>query len=118
MKHIQLLLLAFLLMPSISSGDSFTSQISISLHYDATIPNLGGRPKVPAVPISVVQSDHIFTFPDYLAGETVELLSGDTIIYTSVIGEDGTVVIPDHIEGVFELVLYVRDKKYSAEVEL
>ena len=79
---------------------------------------MGGRPKVPAVPISVVQSDHIFTFPDYLAGETVELLSGDTIIYTSVIGEDGTVVIPDHIEGVFELVLYVRDKKYSAEVEL
>ena len=45
-------------------------------------------------------------------------MSGGAVVYTSVIGEDGTVVIPDHIEGVLELVLYLGDKKYSAEVEL
>ena len=74
--------------------------------------------RMPSAPISVAQSNHVFTFPDYLAGEIVEFLSGDTVVYTSVIGEDGTVVIPDNIEGVFELVLYIGDKKYNADVEL
>ena len=45
-------------------------------------------------------------------------MSGDTVVYTSVIGEDGTVQVPDNLTGEFTLVLYVGDKMYSAEVEL
>lgn len=74
--------------------------------------------RVPPAPISVTQSDHVFTFAEYLAGETIEVVSDGTIVYTSVIGQDGTVVVPDDLTGDFTLVLYVGDKMYSAEVEL
>ena len=74
--------------------------------------------RVPPAPISVTQSDHVFTFEEYLAGETIEVVSDGTVVYTSVIGEDGMVVVPDDLTGYFTLVLYVGDKVYSAEVEL
>ena len=118
MKHIFTLLLALSMMPSISRGDSLVSQIDIYLHFDRTFTELGGVLRTPPAPISVSQSGHIFTFPAHLAGETIEIMSGDTVVYTSVIGEDGTVTAPDDITGEYTLVLYVGDKAYSAEVEL
>ena len=118
MKHIFILLMALSMMPSISRGDSLVSQIDIYLHFDRTFTELGGVVRTPPAPISVTLSDHLFTFPVYLVGETIEIVSGDTVVYTSVIGEDGTVVVPDDLTGYFTLVLYVGDKMYSAEVEL
>ena len=118
MKHIFILLMALSMMPSISRGDSLVSQIDIYLHFDRTFTELGGVLRTPPAPISVTLSDHLFTFPVYLVGETIEIVSGDTVVYTSVIGEDGTVVVPDDLTGDFTLVLYVGDKMYSAEVEL
>ena len=94
------------------------SQIDIYVHFDRTFTELGGVLRTPPAPISVTLSDHLFTFPVYLAGETIEVVSDDTIVYTSIIGEDGTVVVPDDLTGDFTLVLYVGDKMYSAEVEL
>ena len=105
-------------MPSISRGDSLASQMDIYLHFDRTFTELGGVVRTPPAPISVTQSDHVFTFAEYLAGETIEIVSGDTVVYTSVIGEDGTVQVPDNLTGEFTLVLYLGDKTYSAEVEL
>ena len=118
MKHIFILLMALSMMPSISRGDSLASQMDIYLHFDRTFTELGGVVRTPPAPISVTQSDHVFTFEEYLAGETIEVVSDDTIVYTSIIGEDGTVVVPDDLTGDFTLVLYVGDKMYSAEVEL
>ena len=97
-------------MPSISRGDSLVSQIDIYLHFDRTFTELGGVVRTPPAPISVTQSDHVFTFAEYLAGETIEVVSDGTIVYTSVIGQDGMVVVPDDLTGYFTLVLYVGDK--------
>ena len=114
MKHIFILLMALSMMPSISRGDSLASQMDIYLHFT----ELGGVVRTPPAPISVTLSDHVFTFSECLAGETIEIVSGDTVVYTSVIGEDGTVQVPDNLTGEFTLVLYLGDKVYSAEVEL
>lgn len=118
MKHIFILLMALSMMPSISRGDSLASQMEVYLHYDNTLSDLGSRPRAPIPSISVSLCYHVFTFPVYLVGETIEIVSGDTVVYTSVICEDGTVVVPDDLTGYFTLVLYVGDKMYSAEVEL
>ena len=117
MKHIFILLMALSMMPSISRGDSLVSQMEVYLHYDNTLSDLGSRPRAPIPSISVSLCYHVFTFSEYLAGETIEIVSGDTVVYTSVIG-DGTVVVPDNLTGEFTLVLYLGDKTYSAEVEL
>ena len=106
------------MMPSISRGDSLVSQMDIYLHFDRTFTELGGVLRTPPAPISVSLSGHTFTFPACLAGETIEIMSGDTVVYTSVIGEDGTVTAPDDLTGEYTLVLYAGDKVYSAEVEL
>ena len=118
MKHIFILLMALSMMPSISRGDSLASQIDIYLHFDRTFTELGGVLRTPPAPISVTQSDHVFTFAEYLAGETIEIVSGDTVVYTSLICEDGTVQVPDNLVGEFTLVLYVGDKVYSCIVNL
>lgn len=116
MKHIFILLLALSMMPSISRGDSLVSQMEIYLHYDNTISDLGGRPRAPIPPISVSQFGHTFTFPDYLAENSVEILSDDVVVFSSIIAEDGTVIIPESLTGEYTLVLHFGDNVYSAEV--
>ena len=118
MRRIAYLLLLFAFcLPSNVEADS-VSNVDITLNAINPGKGLGGRPRTPAMPITALQSDHVFTFSEYLAGETIEVVSDDTIVYTSIIGEDGTVVVPDDLTGDFTLVLYVGDKMYSAEVEL
>ena len=94
------------------------SNVDITLNAINPGKGLCGRPRTPAMPLTALQSDHVFTFSECLAGETIEIVSGDTVVYTSVIGEDGTVQVPDNLTGEFTLVLYLGDKTYSAEVEL
>lgn len=114
-----LLLMLLLAISSNVKGESIVDEtISVQLRYNDPHDESHPVTRIPPAPISVTQSDHVFTFTEYLSGETIEIMSGGAVVYTSVIGEDGTVVIPDHIEGVLELVLYLGDKKYSAEVEL
>lgn len=114
-----LLLMLLLAISSNVKGESIVDEtISVQLSYNDPHDESHPITRIPPAPISVTQSDHVFTFTEYLSGETIEIMSGGAVVYTSVIGEDGTVVIPDHIEGVLELVLYLGDKKYSAEVEL
>ena len=118
MRRIAYLLLLFAFcLPSNVEADS-VSNVDITLNAINPGKGLGGRPRTPAMPITALQSDHVFTFTECLAGETIEIVSGDTVVYTSVIGEDGTVQVPDNLTGEFTLVLYLGDKTYSAEVEL
>ena len=105
--------------PNCIFGNSYvqTEMIIFKMYYND--PNMEHvHPRIPSAPISVSQSGHTFTFPACLAGETIEIMSGDTVVYTSVIGEDGTVTAPDDLTGEYTLVLYAGDKVYSAEVEL
>ena len=114
-----LLLMLLLAISSNVKGESIVDEtISVQLRYNDSHDESHPITRIPPAPISATQSDHIFTFEEYLAGETIEVVSDDTIVYTSIIGEDGTVVVPDDLTGDFTLVLYVGDKMYSAEVEL
>lgn len=114
-----LLLMLLLAISSNVKGESIVDEtISVQLRYNDPHDESHPVTRIPPAPISVTQSDHVFTFEEYLAGETIEVVSDDTIVYTSIIGEDGTVVVPDDLTGDFTLVLYVGDKMYSAEVEL
>lgn len=74
--------------------------------------------RVPAAPIYVNQDDHTFIFSSNLAGEIIEVMGSDGLLYTSIIGENGKVVVPNSITGEVELHLYRGDLVYSAIVEL
>lgn len=100
-------------------GESIVDEtISVQLRYNDPHDESHPVTRIPPAPISAIQSNHVFTFAEYLAGETIEIVSNGTIVYTSVIGENGTVTVSDDIVGKVTLVLYVGDKMYSAEVEL
>lgn len=114
-----LLLMLLLAISSNVKGESIVDEtISVQLRYNNSHDESHPITRIPPAPISATLSDHVFTFSECLAGETIEVVSDDTIVYTSIIGEDGTVVVPDDLTGDFTLVLYVGDKMYSAEVEL
>ena len=118
MRRIAYLLLLFAFCLSNNVEAESVSNVDITLNAINPGKGLGGRPRTPAMPITASQTDHVFTFAEYLAGETIEVVSNDTIVYTSVIGEDGTVTVPDNLVGDFTLVLYVGDRVYTGEVEL
>lgn len=114
-----LLLMLLLAISSNVKGESIVDEtICVQLRYNDPHDESHPITRIPPAPISAIQSDHVFTFAEYLAGETIEVVSDGTIVYTSVIGQDGMVVVPDDLTGYFTLVLYVGDKMYSAEVEL
>lgn len=81
---------------------------------DAHTPNS----RVPATPIYVNQDDHTFIFSSNLAGEIIEVMGSDGLLYTSIIGENGKVVVPNSITGEVELRLYRGSHTYSAIVDL
>ena len=118
MRRIAYLLLLFAFCLSNNVEAESVSNVEITLNAINPGKDLGRDPRSFNLSIQSQQSDHVFTFEEYLAGETIEVVSDDTIVYTSVIGEDGTVVVPDNLTGEFTLVLYLGDKVYSAEVEL
>lgn len=70
------------------------------------------------ITIYVNQDDHTFIFSSNLAGEIIEVMGSDGLLYTSIIGENGKVVVPNSITGEVELRLYRGDLVYSAIVEL
>ena len=74
------------------------------------------RSSVP--PIYIKQDGHAFSFNTGLAGETIEVVGGDELLYTTMIGEDGKVGIPDNISGEVEIRLYRGSLVYHAVVEL
>lgn len=121
-KCVLILCLAIMsIAPNSIFGNSYvqTEKIIFKMYLYYNDPNMEHvHPRIPSAPISVSLSGHTFTFPAHLAGETIEIMSGDTVVYTSVIGEDGTVTAPDDLTGEYTLVLYAGDKVYSAEVEL
>lgn len=119
MKNIFFLLVALTLMPSIMRGDTVVPQTIVYIQYDEDYADIGKSPRVPPTTIlHAYQSANVFTFEQYLSGNTIELLSGEVIVYTSTIPADGIVVIPDDIVGEYKLLLYVGNASYSADVEL
>ena len=90
---------------------------------------MGGRPdnppdemdpikRSPPAPIYVMQEDHRFIFDASFAGKTIQIFNGDSLLYTDVIGADGSVSVPDGITGEVELCLVRGCLTYHAMVEL
>ena len=119
MKNIFFLLVALTLMPSIMRGDTVVPQTIVYIQYDEDYADIVKSPRVPPTSIlHAYQSANVFTFEQYLSGNTIELLSGEVIVYTSTIPADGIVVIPDDIVGEYTLLLYIGNSAYRADVEL
>ena len=111
-----LLLFAFCLHNNVEAGP--VANVTITLNAIDPTKQLGQEPRSINMCIKAQQEEHCFTFSEYLAGETIEIVAGDTVVYTSVVGEDGTVTVPENLVGDFTLVLYVGVKVYTGEVEL
>lgn len=116
MKKIKVLFSIVLLFISIT-GQASTPFV-LSVHNDKFGHVFYPNTRVPAKPIYFGQDGHMFTFDTNLAGEMVEVVKDNEVLYTTLIREDGKMIIPGCISGEVELHLYRGDLVYSAIVEL
>lgn len=101
----------------------FFASLSVQASSKVVMNYKGGKnytpnSRVPVAPIYVNQDDHTFIFSSNLAGEIIEVLGSDGLLYTSMIGENDKVIVPNSITGEVELRLNRGDLVYSAIVEL
>lgn len=69
-------------------------------------------------PIKFTQEGHRLVFASSYVGAVVEVCDGETFLYTGAIGEDGSVLIPESIEGEVELIVTKDRKTYHTMIEL
>ena len=94
MKRIVYLLLLFVFcLPNLAKAE-FETKMVVTLSAIDPTKQLGQVPRSLNECVQCQQSGHTFTFSAHLAGETIEIMSGDTVVYTSVIGEDGQLPLP------------------------
>lgn len=74
--------------------------------------------RVPPAPIYVNQEGRCLAFDSSLVGETIKVVSDETLLYTTVIGEDGKIEIPEYIFGEVELQLVRGSLIYHVMITL
>jgi hypothetical protein len=74
--------------------------------------------RVPPAPIYVNQEGRCLAFDSSLVGETIKVVSDETLLYTTVIGEDGKIEIPEYIFGEVELRLVRGSLIYHVMITL
>ena len=79
--------------------------------------NQGGA-RSPSTPVYAQQQNHTIIIGSAYEGCLIELLEQNEVIWSDYVGNDGTVVIPETIVGVFNLMFYVDDATYMGEVIL
>lgn len=87
MKKIKVLFSIALLFISIT-GQASTPFV-LSVHNDKFDHALHPNTRVPAKPIYFGQDGHMFTFDTSLAGEMVEVVKDNEVLYTTLIRDDG-----------------------------
>lgn len=75
-------------------------------------------PKSPDTLLYIYQSDNVFFFGESYEGCIVSLLLDDVTVFSTIVDENGQVVVPSSFAGVFELQLTVDNVTYWAEVQL
>lgn len=75
-------------------------------------------PRSPTCPIIGEQEDFNFTFSPNLAGCQIDIISKGEIIFSTHIDENGSVELPESLEGEFELHLYVGENVFSGLIVL
>ena len=100
---------------NVSSADT------IIVRTDPTNPNpaQGSGPRGLDTSIYLCQDGHFLEFEPCYSGCLVVLLDENELIeYSGVVGSDGIVVLPDYLEGVYELRLTVGTMVYIGEILL
>lgn len=101
-----------------SNSINGVKQIVMGVRPDNPPDEMDPIKRSPTAPIYVMQEDHRFVFDASFAGETIQIFNGDSLLYTDVIGVDGSVSVPDGITGEVELCLVRGCLTYHAMVEL
>jgi len=76
----------------------------------------GSMPKSPIMPLYVYKYGNILCFGSDLTGCEVRLVQDETIAFSTFVGTDGTVEIPDNMCGTYELQIVVGEITYAAEL--
>lgn len=120
-KAVLLTIAIGMLLPcSMLAGNSINGvkQIVMGVRPDNPPDEMDPIKRSPTAPIYVMQEDHRFVFDASFAGETIQIFNGDSLLYTDVIGVDGSVSVPDGITGEVELCLVRGCLTYHVMVEL
>ncbi len=79
----------------------------------------GGPHRSPEPSVIVIINDTYIEFDTLYSGCNVTIIDSDGLtVYSLIIDENGIISLPDNIEGIFELQLYVYDDIYTGEIEL
>lgn len=73
-----------------------------------------GRDQHPSIYVNI--DNHVLSFDNTLAGYTIDLLDGETIVFTDAIDENGLVYIPGDIYGLFKLQITIGENTYQGEI--
>lgn len=76
------------------------------------------NPRSPILIPQVYLDDHLLTFDFSCIGSAVEILLGDTVVYTAIVDENGEVELPDYLIGIYELQLHRGSITFVGEIEL
>ena len=68
--------------------------------------------------ILVYQNGWTLDFGQDYAGCPVYLLLNDVMVFSTIVGSDGLVMIPDSFIGIYELQIIIDTRVYSALIEL
>lgn len=69
-------------------------------------------------PSMLIKKGRCLAFDSSLVGETIKVVSDETLLYTTVIGEDGEIEIPEYIFGEVELRLVRGSLIYHVMITL
>ena len=76
----------------------------------------GGTPKSPNLYLYVYWYGNTLDFGMSLSGCPVQLLQDDNVVFSTLVGTDGTVVLPTNLSGLYELQITVQTITYIAEL--
>ncbi len=85
---------------------------------DNPIGNHENPPKSPEATLIIYQNGNTFYFGESLAGCAVTLILNNVVVYSDIVGTDGTITIPASFTGTFELCITIDTQVFSAEIEL
>ncbi|MBQ0023982.1 MAG: hypothetical protein KBT29_12185 [Prevotellaceae bacterium] len=75
-------------------------------------------PRTPILMPEVFIDGNTLTFDATCIGSVICLVQDGAIVYSAIIGEDCTIILPDYLTGIFELQLQRGSIAFVGEIEL
>lgn len=80
--------------------------------------NAGHVNRTPILMPEVFIDGNTLTFDATCIGSVISLVQDGAIVYSAIIGEDCTIILPDYLSGIFELQLQRGSITFVGEIEL